>query len=103
MAERRRVTRWLVETAGRPLSRRGVAYRAETLLGPPKTEHAFRLIEEMTLTLRDDADLVGVDPGRARRQVIRHGRWSSLAEALRQEECDRKVLAAWAAKMQETP
>jgi polysaccharide biosynthesis transport protein len=53
MAERYLVTWWLIETAGHPLSCRGVAYRAASLLGLPKTEKAFRYIEEATLALRD--------------------------------------------------
>jgi hypothetical protein len=82
MEARAEVTRWLVESAGRQLSRRGVAYRAEALLGLPKTSHAFRLIEEMTVTLRE------LGPGRdgiewdairdGRRTVIRHRRSSDL-------------------------
>jgi len=83
MTERHLVTRWLVATAGRSLSRRGVAYRAESLLGLPKTANAFRLIEEATLYLRDE----GLIPWEAirdgRRHVIHHGRWGSLAERLR--------------------
>jgi hypothetical protein len=82
MAERRRVTRWLIETAGRPLSRRGNAYRAEALLGLPKTEQAFRLIEEATLWLRDEGLVPWESIRDGRRQVIPHGRWVSLAEQL---------------------
>ena len=59
IAERLTVTQWLMETAGRALSRRGVAYRAEALLGLPKTAQAFRLIEEATLTLRDGVSSPG--------------------------------------------
>jgi hypothetical protein len=83
MVERRDVTRWLIETAGRELSRRGVAYRAEALLGLPKTEPAFRLIEEATLDLRDDGEVPWESIRDGRRQVIHHGRWGSTVERLR--------------------
>ena len=52
MAERYLVTWWLIESAGRPLSWRGVADRAASLLGLPKNEKTFRYIEEATLALR---------------------------------------------------
>ena len=82
MAERGRVTRWLIETAGRALSRRGVAYRAESLLDLPKTEKAFRLIEEMTLTLRDDGEIPWRLIRDGRRSVIwnSRGEWESVDE-----------------------
>src|SRR5436309_3525787 len=70
MAERAVVTRWLITTADRRLSRRGVAYRASALLGLPKTEKAFDLIENMTLSLRDSG-LVDWD-------LIRDGRRTAL-------------------------
>ena len=38
MAERRVVTWWLIVTAERALSVRGVGYRSEAMLGLPKTD-----------------------------------------------------------------
>lgn len=83
MRERRLVTRWLVETAGRPLTCRGVPYRAAALLGLPKTDKAFRLIEEATLYLRDEGLIPWSAIRDGRRQVIPCGRWNSLDEHMR--------------------
>lgn len=83
LAERREVTTWLVETAGRSLSRRGVAYRAEALLGLPKTHKAFRLIEEMTLTLREEGAIPWSSIRDGRRTATRWVRIQSLSEYLR--------------------
>ena len=51
-------------THGKPLSRRGIAYRAEALLGLPKTEPAIR---------------------DGRRVTLYHGRWPSLMAKLQYE------------------
>jgi hypothetical protein len=91
MAERSEVTRWLIETAGRPLSRRGVAYRAEALLDLPKTVKAFRYIEEETLTLRDNGLIPWEMVRDGRRQMIPHGRRRSLAEHVRYEARDHRL------------
>jgi hypothetical protein len=95
MAERREVVEWLVKTAGRPLSRRGVAYRAEVLLGYPKTAHAFRLIDAMTVTLREDGTIPFAAIRDGRRRVLYHGRWDKLAEHL-EAAADRHRLDLWA-------
>jgi hypothetical protein len=82
MAERRAATWWLMTNHGKPLSCRGVAYRAEALLGLPKTEQAFRYIQEATLDLRDSRliDYGAIRDGR--RTTLYHGRWPSLDEML---------------------
>jgi hypothetical protein len=95
MEERGEVARWLVATAGRRLSRRGVAYRAEALLGLPKTDKAFRYIEEATLAERDNGGIAWELIRDGRRQVIRHGRWDSLAEHVR-AAADHHELDLWA-------
>jgi polysaccharide biosynthesis transport protein len=79
MAERHLVTWWLIETAGRPLTCRGVAHRAASQLGLPKTEKTFRYIEEATLALRASG-LVrwweSIRDGRC--QTLYHGRAADL-------------------------
>ena len=84
MAERYTLTWWLIENAvkaGQVLTPRGCAYAAETL-ALPKTEEAFRLIEEATLALRDSY-LVPWDALRdGRRRAIRHSRWSNIPSLL---------------------
>lgn len=82
MAERYLVTWWLIERAGRPLSWRGVADRAASLLGLPKTEKAFRYIEEATLALRDSGlvrSWESIRDGRCR--TVYHGRAAGLDSA----------------------
>jgi succinoglycan biosynthesis transport protein ExoP len=74
MAERYLVTWWLIETAGRSLSCRDVAYRAASLLGLPKTEKAFRYIEDATLALGDS----GLVRSFRSRGSLPDGRWQTL-------------------------
>jgi hypothetical protein len=94
MAERRAVTWWLMTTHGKPLSCRGVGYRAEALLGLPKTDHAFRYIEEATLHLRDSflIDYGMIRDGR--RTTLYCGRWQSL-DAMLDYESTAFTLDLW--------
>ncbi len=83
LAERRIATSWLTTTADRPLSRRGVAYRAEALLGLPKTETVCGYIEYCTHELRDSGLLDWELIRDGRRTTLRHGRYNDVPDALR--------------------
>jgi hypothetical protein len=83
MAQRHVATWWLMTESGRKLSVRGVAYRAESLLGLPKTESAFRLIETATVDLRDSGLASWNLIRDGRRTVTWHGRRDDVRQTLR--------------------
>ena len=95
MAQRHVATWWLMTTAGRPLSVRGVAYRAEALLALPKTENAFRLIEEATVDLRDSALASWSLIRDGRRSVSWHDRREDISHTLEIAQDDHR-LDLWA-------